>query len=640
MSAPAAAPTTRSPDSRSQPDRLSLLALTALGVVFGDIGTSPLYALRECVHSEHGVDPTPDNVLGVLSLIFWSLMLVVTVKYLIFIMRADNQGEGGILALLALVPERMRVDERGRLGLIAALVLFGAALLYGDGIITPAISVLSAVEGLGVATHALDPVIVPSTTVILLLLFTIQSRGTEKIGRMFGPIMLLWFLAIAVLGLRFIVRNPAVLSALSPAPAVRFFAAHGLHGFTILGAVVLAITGAEALYADMGHFGRAPIRLAWYSLVLPALVLNYFGQGALLLQHPEAADNPFFALVPRGPLTYALVGLSTVATVIASQALISGAYSLTHQAIQLGYWPRARIKHTSIFTEGQIYIAGVNWALAVACILLVIWLRESSRLAAAYGIAVTGTMAITSMTYFVVTRWTWRWSLVKSLALLVLFLSLDLPFFGANLTKLFQGGYVPLVVAVIIFTLMSTWRRGRILLARRLSEAALRAQPAFERLVNEWGWRVPGSAVVLTANPVGIPAILAHHALHAHVLHETVLLLTVVTEHVPRIPHEKSVEVYDLQHGCYRVLVHTGFMQTAHLPSLLERVALERELPIDFDALTYYIGREQLLATNKGEMKALRERLFAFMARNAASPDIFYGLPPEQVLEIGLRVEL
>jgi KUP system potassium uptake protein len=624
----------------SRPDRLSLLALTALGIVFGDIGTSPLYALRQCVHSEHGVAPTPANVLGVLSLIFWSLTLIVTIKYLTFILRADNQGEGGILALLALVPARMRVTERGRLGVVAALVLFGAALLYGDGIITPAISVLSAVEGLGVATHALDSAVVPITVAVLLLLFSIQSRGTETIGRMFGPIMLLWFLTIGILGARLIAGNPAVLSALSPAPAVRFFAAHGLRGFTILGAVVLAITGAEALYADMGHFGRTPIRLAWYALVLPALVLNYFGQGALLLQHPEAADNPFFALVPRGPLTYALVGLSTAATVIASQALISGAYSLTYQAIQLGYWPRAHVKHTSIFTEGQIYIAGVNWALAVACVLLVIWLRESSRLAAAYGIAVTGTMAITSITYFVVTRWTWGWSLAKSLPLLLLFLSLDLPFAGANLSKLFQGGYVPLVVALILFTLMSTWRRGRTLLARRLSEAALRAQPAFERLLSAWGSRVPGTVVVLTANPVGIPATLAHHAQHAHVLHETVLLMTIVTEHVPRVPREQSVEIQDLERGFYRVLIHTGFMQTAHLPCLLERAALEHALPIDFDALTYYIGRERLLATNQGEMRALRERLFAFMARNAASPDIFYGLPPDQVVEIGLRVDL
>ena len=620
--------------------RLRLLALAAVGVVFGDIGTSPLYAVKECVHGDRGVAPTPANVLGVLSLIFWSLIMVVTVKYLTFIMRADNQGEGGILALLALVPERMRASKGGRIGWLAALVLFGAALLYGDGIITPAISVLSAVEGLGVATHALEPAVVPATCVILLLLFSIQSRGTERVGRMFGPIMALWFLVIAALGVRFIAQNPAVLAALSPHHAARFFAAHGFSGLTILGAVVLVITGGEALYADMGHFGRVPIRLAWYALVLPALMLNYLGQGALLLQHPEAAGNPFFALVPKGPLTYALVGLSTAAAVIASQALISGAYSLTYQAIQLGYMPRAHVKHTSMLTEGQIYISSVNWGLAMACVLLVVWLRESSRLAAAYGIAVTGTMAITSITYFVVTRVTWGWQLAKAVPLILLFLSFDLAFFGANMAKLFEGGYLPLVVAAGVFTVMSTWKRGRLLLGRRLRETARRLQPSFERLVAEWGRRVPGTAVVLTANPVGIPVILAHHARHARVLHETVLLLTVVTEHVPRVPCEESIELHDLQRGFYRVLIHTGFMQTPELPPLIERVALEHDLPIDFDALTYYVGRERLIASNRGEMKKRRERLFAFLSRNATSPDEFYGLPPEQVIEIGLRVDL
>ncbi|MFT3765959.1 MAG: potassium transporter Kup [Minicystis sp.] len=622
------------------PSRLPLLALAALGVVFGDIGTSPLYALRECVHGEHGVPPTPANVLGVLSLIFWSLTLVVTVKYLTFVMRADNQGEGGILALLALVPERLRAADGGRLGWLAALVLFGAALLYGDGIITPAISVLSAVEGLSVATHALEPAVVPVTVVILLILFAVQRHGTEKVGRVFGPIMVLWFLAIAILGVRFVVRSPSVLLALSPVHAVRFFVAHGFHGFTILGAVVLAVTGGEALYADMGHFGRAPIRLAWYALVMPALVLNYFGQGALLLDHPEAVVHPFFGLVPKGPLTYALVGLSTAATVIASQALISGAYSLTHQAIHLGFWPRARVQHTSMFAEGQIYIAGVNWALAIACVLLVIWLRASSRLAAAYGVAVTGTMTITSITYFVVTRRSWGWTLAKALAVLLLFLSFELPFFGANLTKLARGGYVPLVVAVAIFGLMSTWKRGRVLLGRRLREAATRSQVWFERLLADGARRMPGTTVVLSATPVGVPPILLHYAENARVLPEHTLLVTVITEHVPRVPVDESVALHDLGHGMYRLLVRTGFMQTPDLPGLLARTAAAHHLPIDFGSVTYFIGRERLLATNKGEMKAVRERLFAFMARNAASPDVFYGLPPEHVIELGLLVDL
>ncbi|MCC6556149.1 MAG: potassium transporter Kup [Polyangiaceae bacterium] len=640
MHAPHAPEGHPSTDPLAPPGRLRLLALAALGVVFGDIGTSPLYTIKECVHGERGVPPTPANVLGVLSLIFWSLMMVVTVKYLTFVMRADNQGEGGILALLALVPERMRTGKGSRLGGLAALVLIGAALLYGDGVITPAISVLSAVEGLRVATHALDRAVVPITCAILLALFSIQRHGTEKVGKMLGPVMLLWFLSIGALGARFIAMNPAVLAAMNPAHGARFFAAHGLHGLTILGAVVLAITGAEALYADMGHFGRAPIRLAWYGLVLPALVLNYFGQGALLLQHPEAAVNPFFALVPRGPLTYALVGLSTAATVIASQALISGAYSLTYQAIQLGYLPRARVKHTSMLTEGQIYISGVSWAMAIACVMLVIWFRESGRLAAAYGIAVTGTMSITSITYFVVTRRTWGWALSRSVPLLALFLSFDLAFFGANLTKLFEGGYVPAVIAAVIFTIMSTWKRGRVLLSRRLHEAATRSQATFERLVAGWGQRVPGTAVVLTATPVGIPAALAHHAERTRVLHETVLLLTVLTEHVPRVPIEKSVEAHALGGDLYRVLVHIGFMQTPDVPHVVERLASEHALPIDLDALTYYVGRERLLATGKGEMKQPRERLFAFMSRNAASPDDFYGLPLDQVVEIGLRVDL
>jgi len=431
------------------PASKSTLALAALGVVFGDIGTSPLYALKECVSKEHGVVPTQENVLGLLSLIFWALMMVVTVKYLTFIMRADNQGEGGILALLALVPDKLR-GKGTRVGWIAVLVVFGAALLYGDGIITPAISVLSAIEGLEVATDKLKPVVVPITCVILVGLFAVQKRGTAGIGRVFGPIMVVWFLSIAALGIGFIIKNPDVLQALWPGHAVTFFAAHGAHGIIVLGAVVLAITGGEALYADMGHFGRGPIRVAWYGLVLPSLVLNYFGQGALLLEDPRAAESPFFALVPHGALTYALVLLAAVATVIASQALISGAFSLTHQAVQLGFLPRVTIVHTSSETEGQIYIPEINWGLAAACLSLVLTFRESSKLAAAYGIAVTGTMAITSIVYFVVLRQTWRWPLWKALPLLVLFLAWDLPFFASNLLKFLEGGWVPMLVGAAL----------------------------------------------------------------------------------------------------------------------------------------------------------------------------------------------
>ncbi|HEX4459558.1 MAG TPA: KUP/HAK/KT family potassium transporter, partial [Polyangia bacterium] len=405
--------------------QLAALALGALGVVFGDIGTSPLYALKECVSSEHGVPASPENVYGLLSLIFWALTMVVTVKYLTFIMRADNNGEGGILALLALVPERLRNGKNGTT-FLAAVILFGAALLYGDGVITPAISVLSAVEGLEVAAPELQPYVVPITCVVLILLFAIQSRGTGNIGKVFGPIMTLWFCSIGVLGAFYIARDPAILGAVSPLHAIRFFLHHGKASFVVLGSVVLAITGGEALYADMGHFGARSIRIAWYALVMPSLVLNYFGQGALLLQQPNAASNPFFAMVPAGALTYALVALSTVATVIASQALISGAYSLTRQATQLGYLPRVNVKHTSSHTEGQIYVGSVNWALAFCCLALVLGFRESSRLASAYGIAVTGTMGITSVVYFVVLRQDWKWPLWKALPLLILFLCWDL----------------------------------------------------------------------------------------------------------------------------------------------------------------------------------------------------------------------
>jgi KUP system potassium uptake protein len=625
----------KSPHSASAP-----LAFAALGVVFGDIGTSPLYALKECVNKDHGVAPTPENILGLLSLIFWSLLMVVTVKYLTFIMRADNQGEGGILALLALVPPKLRGHGSSGIGVIAVLVVFGAALLYGDGIITPAISVLSALEGLEVATTSLKPVVVPLTCVILLLLFGVQRWGTAGIGKVFGPIMVLWFGSLSVLGLLFIARDTAVLAAVNPVHAARFFAAHGFHGFAILGSVVLVITGGEALYADMGHFGRGPIRLAWYGLVLPSLVLNYFGQGALLLQQPEAAESPFFAMVPKGGLTYALVGLSTMATVIASQALISGAFSLTHQAVQLGYLPRVTVQHTSSETEGQIYVPEINWGLAIACITLVLIFRESSKLAAAYGIAVTGTMGITSIVYFVVVRQTWGWSLAKALPLLILFLAFDLPFFGANLLKLHEGGYVPIMVAVVLFTLMVIWKRGRALLAESFKRAAPPLDAFLQGLDERCRARVPGTAVFLTSLAFETPPILAHHLEHTKALHEVVILLTVVTDHVPRVREDQSINLTKLDKGFHRLVIRSGFMQSPDVPSLLRIAAVKHGLPIDFADMTYYVGRETFLATERGRMGRITEGIFAFMSRNAGTATAYFALPPARVVELGIQIDL
>ena len=629
------------PASTAHQGALAPLALAALGVVFGDIGTSPLYALKECVAKEHDIGLEAGNILGLLSMIFWSLIMVVTVKYLSFIMRADNGGEGG-LALLALVPEKLRSKHGPHMGWIAVIVVFGAALLYGDGVITPAISVLSAIEGLEVATDTLKPVVVPLTCVILFGLFWIQKRGTEGIGKVFGPIMIVWFLALAVLGVFYIAQNPAVLVALNPLYAARFFGAHGKQAFVVLGSVVLAITGGEALYADMGHFGRRPIRVAWYGLVLPALVLNYFGQGALLLQHPErvVADNPFFAMVPKGPLTYALVALAAAATVIASQALISGAFSLTHQAVQLGFLPRVTVKHTSHETEGQIYIPEVNWGLAIACIALVLTFRESSKLAAAYGIAVTGTMGITSIVYFVVVRNTWGWSLAKSLPLLVLFLAFDLPFFGANLLKFFEGGYVPMVVAIILFFLMVVWKRGRAFYVEAIRPRVPPLDAFLATIDTRCHVRVPGTAVFLTSSSTQTPPVLVHHVQHNKVLHETVILLTVTTLHVPRVTAKESISWQDLGHGFHRLVVQSGFMQSPNIPSILAFAAAKHTVAIDFEDTTYDLGRETFLATDLGRMGRFTETLFGFMARNATPATAYFGLPPERVVEIGLQIDL
>jgi KUP system potassium uptake protein len=614
------------------------LALLATGVVFGDIGTSPLYALKECIDPDHGVAATESNLLGLLSLVFWSLTMVVTVKYLTFIMRADNQGEGGILALLALAPRPNKADA-GRIGWIGGLVIFGAALLYGDGVITPAISVLSAVEGLAVGTSRLTPVIIPLTVAVLFGLFWVQKRGTARIGRVFGPIMVVWFFAISIFGLREIVQCPSVLRAVYPGHALSFLAHHGWQGFVVLGSVVLVITGGEALYADMGHFGRSPIRVSWFVLVMPALLLNYFGQAAGVLRHPEAAANPFYGIVPE-PLIFPMVGLATIATVIASQALISGAYSLTRQAVQLGFCPRVTIVHTSGDAEGQIYIPEVNFALALGCIWLVLMFKESSALAAAYGIAVTGTMAITSVVYFVVLNKTWHWPLWKCLPLVATFLAFDIPFFAANALKFFHGGWFPIGIATLVYVTMTTWKTGRAYLGRSLAERILPIDAFISDLAAHRPERVRGTAVFMASNPNGVPVVLLHHWKHNQVLHEAVVLLSVVSEPIPEVPSRERLTVRDCGHGLFQILARYGFMETPNVPRIMSDAARFHGMKYDPGRTSYFLGRETLLTSGTGKMFRWRKGLFTFISRNSRSATQYFGIPPDRVVELGMQINL
>jgi KUP system potassium uptake protein len=641
--------------AHGSPTGLAALALGALGVVYGDIGTSPLYALKECVHGPHAVAATDANIASLLSLMFWSVTLVVAVKYLGFITRADNAGEGGILALLALLPKSKHVPTPGKIGPLVALILFGAALLYGDGVITPAMSVLSAVEGLRVATDAFDHLVVPITVSILIGLFLAQKSGTENIGRVFGPVMVVWFGTLAVLGVVAITKHPSVLAALNPWHAAAFFGREPLHAFLVLGSVVLCITGAEALYADMGHFGRKPIQLAWYGIVYPGLIINYFGQGALLLDAPAGAArqaiaaNPFYALVPSGFWVYPLVALATLATVIASQALISGAFSLTRQAVQLGYLPRVSIKHTSSETEGQIYIPSVNWLLAIGCIALVLEFRESSRLAAAYGIAVTGTMGITSIAFFRVARDRWRWNPIAAGLLLAAFLLVDLAFLGSNAVKFFDGGFVPVVLAFGIFTIMRTWKRGRTFLVGHFARSMRPLDNFIEALRKNCLTlkdgkeipiaRVPGAAVFLTSHTDGVPPLLLHHVRHVRCLHETVLLVTVHNLRLPRVREDRfAYEV--LSEGLARLAIRTGYMQTLSVPQALHQAFHQFGIDLELDDVTYFLGRETLLALSDGDMGRREEELFAFLSRNSQNATRYFGIPPERVVEIGMQIDL
>jgi KUP system potassium uptake protein len=620
----------------TSPRSLLPLTLTAVGVVYGDIGTSPLYAMRECFFGSHSVPVTPGNVLGVLSLIIYSLLLVISVKYIAIVMRADNHGEGGILALTALLPAAN--GKRAGWPLLVLLGIFGAALLYGDGMITPAITVLGAIEGLKVATPFFDPYVVPMAVVILIGVFAIQRHGTHRVGRLFGPIMVIWFLVISVLGVVEMIRQPVVLTAIDPRHGLAFLLDHGWHGFAVLGAVFLVVTGGEALYADMGHFGKRPIRFAWFSLVLPALLLNYFGQGALLLTNPAAAEQPFFLLAPGWALL-PLVVLATAAAIIASQALISGAFSLTQQAIQLGYCPRLDIEHTSHHEMGQVYVPQVNWALMFSTIAIVIGFGSSTALAAAYGIAVTLTMIITAVLLQVVATERWGWPQAVAYLVTGIFLTIDLAFFGANALKIAHGGWLPLLIGGALFTLMTTWKRGREIVAARLTARAQPIENFLAQVAERPPARVPGTAVFMTAQPRGTPPALAHNLRYNKVLHQHVITLMVTTQPVPHVPPDEQVSVRPLGQGVFDVAVRYGFMEDPNVPDALVR-ARDQNLPLDEGDVTYFLGRETLIVTNAPGMAIWRERLFVLMARNAVRATAFFRLPPERVVELGVHVEL
>jgi len=617
---------------------LAMLSVAALGVVYGDIGTSPLYALHETFSGTSGIPPTPENVLGVLSLVFWSLILVVTIKYHVVIIRADNKGEGGVLALMALVQGSRQARGLPPRHVMIILGIFGAALIYADGALTPAISVLGATEGLEIATPELARIVVPLTLAILIGLFWFQSHGTARIGSIFGPIMLIWFWTIAILGVVAIIRQPSVLAAVSPVHAVEFLAQNIRRGFIVLGAVFLVVTGGEALYADLGHFGHKAIQVAWFSTAAPALVLNYFGQGALLLHDPSASVNPFYRLAPSWFL-YPLIALATAAAIIASQAIISGAFSLTRQAIQLGYSPRMQIDHTSSREIGQIYVPAVNWGLMLLTCAFVLYFGSSTNIAGAYGVALSTLMLMTTLMFYVMSREVWRWSFLKSTVVVVLFLAMDVPFFIANAMKIKNGGWIPLATAAVLFLLMSTWKRGREILSKRMQEKSVPLNILMADLAADPPLRVPGVAVFMSGNPGGTPPALVHNLAHNKVLHERVIFLTVVTDEIPHVSPDERVKVKHLGKGFHSVHVRYGFMEDPSMLDIIDR-ARERRLEIPLEGTTFFLGREELVSTDRPGMARWRERLFAFMSRNALRATAFFQIPSTQVFEVGAQVEL
>jgi len=626
-------------DARARNSSTAALTLLALGVVYGDIGTSPLYAVKETFNPDHGIPLNTATILGGLSTIFWSLMIVVTLKYVVLVMRADNKGEGGIMALLALASSAIR-DSRWRKGLVT-LGLIGASLFYGETVLTPAISVVSAVEGLAVGAAALQPYVLPIAVIVLVTLFAFQRYGTAAVGKLFGPICLLWFLALAAVGVYNMVLNPTVLEAVNPVHALRFATSHGFASFVVLGAVMLAFTGSEALYADMGHFGKGPVRVAWVVLVMPALVLNYFGQGALLMRMPEAVSNPFYLAFPAWAL-YPMVGLATAATVIASQATISAAYSITKQAIQLGYLPRMNILHTSAQQAGQIYMPAINWTLLAAVLIAVIGFGSSTTLAAAYGVSVMGTMLITTFLTFFVIRWGWGYPLWLCLFSTGAFIVWDTVFFSATLLKIPEGGWFPLAMGAVMFTVMITWRRGREILMARLKQQSIPLDTFLQSLLANPPVRVPGTAVFLTSTPNAVPHALLHNLMHNKVLHKRVVFLTVTVKDEPFVREKERIEIEPLSHECYRILMHFGFKDQPDVPKALELCA-QQDPQLEFQTLqtSYFLSRETVIASKRTDGMALwRERLFATLARNAGSPVEYFNLPANRVIEVGTQIEI
>ena len=612
------------------------LAVGAVGVVYGDVGTSPLYTMKEIFNEAHGLKPDHATVFGAMSLIFWALVMVICLKYVVFVMRADNRGEGGIMALMALAL-RKRNQPRQR-AIITSLGLFGAALFYGDGIITPAISVLSAVEGLEVAAPGLHRYIIPLTLGVLVGLFKFQAQGTEKVGKLFGPVMIFWFVSLALMGVDSLAKSPEILQALHPKFGLRFFLRHHWHGFLALGAVVLALTGAEALYADMGHFGRKPIQAGWVLFVMPALVLNYLGQGALILRDPAAIQNPFYLMAPAWAL-YPLIALSTAATVIASQAVISGAFSITRQAVQLDYIPRQRFIHTSRSEMGQVYAPAVNRFLLIAVLLLVLAFQSSSNLANAYGFAVTGTMTVTTCLAFIVALDVWKWQGRLAALFLAVFLSIDLAFFCATAMKIFDGGWFPLAIGSTLFLLMTTWKKGRKALVKHVQTASISLTEFLRRIEDTPPIRVPGTAVFLYGRHLSLPYALLQNLEYNKILHDRVVLLTVTTEDIPYVPARQRLEVEVLGQNFYRLTIHFGFTQTPDVPYALE-LSRDLGLKLNLSETLFYLGRETLVPSGRQAMNPWQEQIFIFMFRNASNPIIFFGIPSKQAVEIGTLVEI
>lgn len=615
-----------------------ILALSALGVVYGDIGTSPLYALKESFHHTHNLAVNSANIYGILSLIFWSLIVVVSIKYLIFIVRADNQGEGGVLALTALLGT-ITLRSPKVLRVLTLLGIFGTALLYGDGIITPAITVLSAVEGLEFAAPKLHDYIIPITIVILIGLFSIQRHGTSTVGKVFGPITLTWFVVLGILGVYKILDRPDILMAMNPVYAVKFFLLNEWRGFVVLGSVVLVVTGGEALYSDLGHFGKSPIRTAWFVVVLPCLILNYFGQGVLLLENPKAIESPFFLMAPSWAL-WPLVILATISSCIASQALITGVFSITMQAVQLQYIPRVTIHHTSSEEFGQIYVRTVNFLLMISCIALVITFKSSSNLAAAYGIAVTTTMVITTILFYFIARYSWNWHWLAAGSLCGFFLIVEGAFWGANLLKIVQGGWFPLVVGAIIFTIMTTWHKGRQILSARMLEIILPLNDFLSHIRKTPPQRVPGVAVYMSGHPQYTPPTLAQSFKHFQCIHEHLIFLFVQTLDIPHVPESNRVKLQDIGPHIYKVVIQYGFMDLPNVPHAMKGLTLHGGLNFDPDACTYFLGREHIIATNREGMSLWRERLFAMMSRNAQPATHFFQIPRSRVFEIGSMIDL